>query len=220
MQIRLMVTRVENQQYFGVDHGAVVNVDIEDYLCGVVAAEVGEGPMESAKAQAIASRTLAMLNIETTLTDESSKFQAFRASRIDWPVAVQAVRETAGKVLHHEGKVLRTCSFSASNNGRTTSSEQRWGGYRAYLIEQEDPWTQGAIDALATKGKSYRKGHGVGMSQIGAAHAASVLGKTCEQILAFYYPGTQIVTDYGEGGPARMTNQKTAAGLVAWAKKW
>ena len=40
---------------------------------------------------------------------------------------------------------------------------------------------------------SRRYGHGVGMSQRGAQRMAGVYGKTCEEILAFYYPGVEWV---------------------------
>lgn len=41
--------------------------------------------------------------------------------------------------------------------------------------------------------ESRRFGHGVGMSQRGAQQMAAKYGMTCEQILAFYYPGMEIV---------------------------
>lgn len=49
--------------------------------------------------------------------------------------------------------------------------------------------------AISVSGSGY--GHGVGMSQDGAAYA-SKNGVPCEEILAFYYPGTKIQNLYGE----------------------
>jgi hypothetical protein len=60
----------------------------------------------------------------------------------------------------------------------------RWGGYRPYLIEQDDPW-----DAAYLYSK--KRGHGVGMSQMGAIYA-SKQGVSYRDILSFYYPGTYI----------------------------
>lgn len=40
--------------------------------------------------------------------------------------------------------------------------------------------------------ESRRYGHGVGMSQRGAEQMAREYGKTCEEILAFYYPGMTV----------------------------
>lgn len=64
--------------------------------------------------------------------------------------------------------------------------------------------------------------HSVGMSQIGAAYAASI-GKNYIDILRFYYVNTSIVADYGrgvviwEGGNEPM---KTNLTLVAHARAW
>ena len=69
------------------------------------------------------------------ITDQSSTHQAFRASRWDasqYPNANDAVALTDGMVLTYDGKPIKTCSYSSSNGGRTTSSEERWGGYRPY----------------------------------------------------------------------------------------
>ena len=41
--------------------------------------------------------------------------------------------------------------------------------------------------------ESRRYGHGVGMSQRGAQQMAAKYGMTCEQILAFYYPGMNVM---------------------------
>ena len=49
--------------------------------------------------------------------------------------------------------------------------------------------------------ESRRFGHGVGMSQRGAQQMADKYGMTCEQILAFYYPGMEVMLYPGEKGP-------------------
>lgn len=159
MIIKLKISRPENCEYFRVSTGEIVNIDIEDYLCGVVPAEMGSGPIEALMAQAIASRTYALpyATAGKTITDESSKNQAFRASRIDWKDSVKAVHETAGKVLFYDGEVLKTCSFSSSNGGRTVSSEERWGGFRPYLIAQDDPWDAAACETKKAAGQTIRK---------------------------------------------------------------
>lgn len=107
---------------------------------------------------------------------------------------------TCGQILIYGREVLDTCAFSASNGGRTTSSEERWGGARPYLIAQDDPW-----DFAVTKGK--KTGHGVGLSQKGAMHAAAS-GQGHIEILSFYYPGTMIARDYGNEVERQMTNSE------------
>lgn len=223
MQIKVKLTRQENAGYFGVPVGAVVEMDMEDYLLGVVPAEVGNAPLECCKAQAVAARTYALPYARKgdAISDASSVAQAYRAPRgVDsaYATAHRGVTDTVGEVLYHDGKLITTCSYSASNGGRTTSSEERWGGYRAYLIAQEDPW-----DLAVTGG--VKTGHGVGMSQAGASYAADALGMGYREILGFYYPGTEIWAAHGDApsqpkGGSGMSNGKTNTGLVEWVKKW
>ena len=210
MIIRVKVSRVENLSYFGCIAGDIVNIDIEEYVAGVVASEIGNSHIEACKAQAIAARTFAMNYVgdDKYITDQSSTHQAFRASRWDasqYPNANEAAALTAGMVLTYDGKPLKTCSYSSSNGGRTTSSEERWGGYRPYLIAQDDPWDAAACAERTAAGKSITKGHGVGMSQYGAAWAANH-GTGYREILDFYYPGTAIATNYGK----EESNMETA----------
>lgn len=49
--------------------------------------------------------------------------------------------------------------------------------------------------------ESRRYGHGVGMSQRGAQQMAAKYSMTCEQILAFYYPGMEVKPYPGEREP-------------------
>lgn len=198
MTIRVKLSRPENLDWFSCLPETVVAIDMEDYVAAVVASEIGNAPLEACKAQAVAARTYAMpyVGAGKQITDQSGTHQAFRASRWDavkYPGAAEAARATEGEVLTYKGGVLKTCSFSASNGGRTVSSEARWGGVRPYLIERDDPW-----DAAASAGAA-RKGHGVGMSQIGAKWAAEQ-GGVDREILDFYYPGTGIKPNYGEDG--------------------
>ena len=212
MDIQIRLTRQENAAHFGKPQGTVIKMDIEDYLKGVVAAEVGNAPLECCKAQAVVARTFALGYVEkdTPISDDSSVAQAYRAPRAQNAAYVNAHRgvlETVGEVLYHSSMLLATCSYSASNGGHTISSQERWGGYRPYLIAQDDPW-----DYAATKGK--KTGHGVGMSQAGAAYAAGTLGLGYRDILAFYYPGTEIRTDYGRGSVS-MEKDDARMGMTA-----
>ncbi len=189
--IQVRLTRQENATYYGAQVGDTVAVPLEDYVAGVVASEIGNSALEACKAQAVAARTYARPYYSTgrAITDASSTHQAFRAARMDavmYPHAVQAAKDTAGQVLGYDGRVVDTCVYSASNGGQTVSSVARWGSSRAYLVAKDDPW-----DAAAGTG---RTGHGVGMSQRGAKYAASI-GVGYQEILAFYYPGTEIIKD-------------------------
>lgn len=186
------MTKAGNAAYYSVAVGYVVEMGLEEYLRGVVAAEVGNAALEACKAQAVASRTAAYhyYTANRQISDASSNVQCFNAKRAhsdEYPNAVQAVSETAGEVLCYGGQVISPCSFSHNNGGRTVSSEERWGGARPWLIEQDDPWSTGK-----------KSGHGVGMSQVGAIYAAAELGKNYTEILTFYYPKTKIQKEGGD----------------------
>ena len=180
---------------------------LEQYLKGVVPAEIGNSHIEACKAQAIASRTYAWFQQDENgnIIDPEAIGQAFSEIRMQsgsYPNAHKAVEETAGLLLYYDGKIINSCPYSASNGGKITSSKERWGGHRAWLVSKEDPW-----DLAATGGK--KRGHGVGMSQEGAAYAARQ-GFSCEEILAFYYPGC-VIRKVGE--PA----MDKAAKVKEWA---
>ena len=59
--------------------------------------------------------------------------------------------------------------------------------------------------------ESRRFGHGVGMSQRGAQQMAAKYGMTCPQILAFYYPGMEIMMYTGEKQPMPTPDMKLMA---------
>lgn len=202
MLIKVKLTRSENLDYYGKDE---IEIDIEEYLKGVVPAEVGNAALEAGKAQAVAARTFALYRYQTkgSISDKSSTDQAFRSSRFSssYARAHQAVEETKGELLYYNNKIVTNAHYSAMNGGRTYSSEEVWGGKRAYLIAQEDPW-----DYAVSQGK--KNGHGVGMSQTGAKQAAS-LGFKYDEILAFYYPGTEIRKNYGEVVVTQQPSEST-----------
>lgn len=182
MKVLISFSRDENIKYYGASE---VELDLEEYLNGVVPSEMGNSHVEACAAQAVAARNFAMsrLNKEKgyiKISDQSSKDQAFRASRLTgYPNAYEGVRKTAGQLLYYNNSLAR-CYYSSSNGGQTTSSKTRWGGDYAYLISQPDPYDNGN-----------GSGHGVGLSQNGAKNRATA-GQTYEEILSFYFPGTYL----------------------------
>lgn len=203
--IQIHITGIDNAVALKRSVGQTITLDLEaQYLCGAVAAEIGgeirtREAIAAAEAQAIAMRTNALRYQQKGLpvSDQSGSFQAFDArlmAAAAYALCHEAVQATAGMVLYYQGKLVNAPSFSHNNGGRTTSALTRWpgGGGRPWLIEQDDPW-----DAAVGGPK---KGHGVGMSQLGAVYAAKELHKSTLEILQFYYPGTEVRTAYGEGG--------------------
>ena len=199
MNIYVKLTRQENADHFGVFLFDTVSVDLEEYVAAVVASEIGNSALSACKAQAVAARTFAInkgVLDGKTITDSSSTDQAYRAKRYDYdmyPHAIQATKATAREILVYNGRPI-SAVYSACNGGRTVSSQERWGSVRPYLIAQDDPWDNSTT----------RTGHGVGMSQRGAK-AMAAAGKSYREILAFYYPGTDVSQINSEVGGHMVT---------------
>ena len=125
----------------------VVNrVDLEQYLVGVVAAEMGRRTpqeLEALKAQAIASRTYALRNLGRfadqgfdLAADVSS--QVYGDARTADTLVVEAIAATRGEVLEHEG-VLIDAFFSSTCGGQSEAGVAAFAGAdRAYLQAQPD----------------------------------------------------------------------------------
>ena len=78
MKISVKLTRAENTALLG---AGPVELDLEEYLCGVVPSEIYESShMEALKAQAVAARTFAVKRaMAGTVVDDTTSFQAYRA---------------------------------------------------------------------------------------------------------------------------------------------
>lgn len=111
---------------------SAVNVlDIEDYIKGVLYHEISHRwPMETIKAQAIASRTFAIYQAQQRL-DKDFYLSAGISSQVYRGVFAEkfrtnkAVDETAGQILMYRGKVL-PAFFHATCGGRTEKSSNLW----------------------------------------------------------------------------------------------
>ncbi len=114
--------------------GAKEEVELEEYLQGVVAAEINdEFPEEALKAQAIVARTstLALIEYEngtkgkhnTDASDDHTEFQAYDPEKITDNIS-KAVEATRGQVLTtNQGKFVHALFHSVSGN-KTASIEE------------------------------------------------------------------------------------------------
>lgn len=107
----------------------VVNeVYIEDYLEGVVAAEVGAGwAAEAQKAQAIVSRAFAIQSRSTKRVFDMRDTSASQAYFGMTDVCRAAVQATAGQTLYYNGEYLRV-HFGGTNGGETEVTNNQWSG--------------------------------------------------------------------------------------------
>ncbi|WP_299742914.1 SpoIID/LytB domain-containing protein [Rossellomorea sp. y25] len=107
----------------------VNNINLEDYLKGVVPAEMpaswgDNGGLDALKAQAVAARTFVLKKGNWTIYDGQSD-QVYKG--YDWnPHTTQAVNETQGEVLK-KGDSYAEAFYSSSNGGRVFSNQNVWG---------------------------------------------------------------------------------------------
>ena len=113
----------------------VVNrVDLEQYLYGVVPAEMGPkrfDELEALKAQSVAARTYALAHrgqFEGEGYDlcATPKCQVYSGISVEDPVSTAAVEATRGLVLAHEGR-LADALFISTCGGRTENVENVFG---------------------------------------------------------------------------------------------
>ena len=172
--------------------GSVVTMDLEEYVKGVVAAEMYPSwPIEALKAQAVASRTFAIANthhdhINVDVCTDYHCCQAWMAGPYDENVE-KAVTETHNEVLTYNGQIAKEALFFAHCNGHTRNSEDYCPGgncwnYVSYLRSV-------ACDC----GYSDYSGSGVGMCQRGAKAMADQ-GYSYLDILKHYYTGIEVAS--------------------------
>jgi N-acetylmuramoyl-L-alanine amidase len=190
-KIKVLITQEANATYLGVKVGDVVELEMERYISGVVGAEIGNAHLESCRSQAIAARSHIWndyVSKDKPVQDSVTQaFQAYRADSKNYKNAQQGASDTKGMLLYYEGRPVKKAKYSNCNGGRTKA----YTGL-PYMPEQIDEW-----DYAVTKGVVADTSHRQGMSQSGCKYAASI-GVTYDKILAFYYPGTEIVKNYGE----------------------
>ncbi len=142
--------------------GNVENIDIEDYLCGVLSGEMsGEFNMEALKAQAVAARTFTIYNLNTkkhknadVCTDYKhcqeykSKEELLNKNGQEWmdkyyKKIEQAVKETKGHIVVYNNEPILPLYFSTSS-GNTENSEEVFSTKYPYLRSVESPYDKDA----------------------------------------------------------------------------
>lgn len=110
----------------------VVNeIDVEEYLKGVLPREVHSGwPEEALKAQAVISRTYALFkNIENkdfsfALSSDTAS-QVYGGKTAEHPTTNRAVEQTRGEILTYNSRIF-TAYFHAACGGRTARADYQW----------------------------------------------------------------------------------------------
>ncbi|MBK8396909.1 MAG: SpoIID/LytB domain-containing protein [Leptospiraceae bacterium] len=130
----------------------VNKLPMEDYLLGVVAAEMPSGwHLEALKSQAVAARTYAVDSIlaspySTYHVESTTQSQVYGGIKRETVRSNQAVRETKGEILLYKDRPART--FYHSNSGGITESPEFVWGYTGlnYLLVVESPHCKAATN--------------------------------------------------------------------------
>jgi stage II sporulation protein D len=130
----------------------VVNrVGLEDYLAGVVSAEMGRRDVadrEALAAQAVISRTFALKNLGKRRTEGFDLYptvvdQVYGGLGAETPLAWEAVRETSGQVLTFGGALIDAFFYSTCGGQTADGTEVYAGANRPYLRTIRDEDSQG-----------------------------------------------------------------------------
>ena len=140
--------------------GKTQQMDIEEYLCGVLSGEMpSDFNIEALKAQAVAARTYVMYNQENqtskhkgaavctdyTHCQEYKSYNELKQSKgEDWiknsyPKIKQAVNETKGHIITYNGEPIVPLYFSTSS-GKTENSEEVFSTEYPYLKSVDSPY--------------------------------------------------------------------------------
>ena len=123
--------------------GDIVEMELEEYLKGVVYAEMPSSfNIEALKAQAVAARTYTKFKMadSTHICDNPSHCQAWLENDYseNFEKVSKAVEETRGKTVSYMGETIEAF-FHSSSGGKTESSKEVWGKDIPYLVPVESP---------------------------------------------------------------------------------
>lgn len=124
---------------------AINNVDIENYVKGVLPYEMESGwPAEALKAQAVCIRSYVMAHLNDYSewgfdVNDNVECQVYRGTTNAQKDTDDAVDATAGQYLRYEGNICNAM-YSSSDGGSTESFGNLFSSDIPYLIGVEDPF--------------------------------------------------------------------------------
>lgn len=152
--VQVSEPEVDNNIYVSVrrSDGRVVSLELEDYVTGVVGAEMPAlFSVEALKAQAVIARTYALKanSMGRTLSDNEStqsykdngELASMWGGNFDsyYSKVKNAVNSTKGVYLTYNGSYIDAVYHSTSN-GRTEDSSNVWGNYYPYLVSVDSTY--------------------------------------------------------------------------------
>ena len=143
-------------------NGSVINLNMTDYLIGVVSSEMPASfNLEALKAQSVLARTYALKakQTEKKLTDTVSTQSYIDIDQMKnkWENSFNtyynkiknAVENTNGEYLSYNGNYIEAL-YHSTNNGKTESSLDVFGNYYPYLISVSSEYDKNASSYLGT----------------------------------------------------------------------
>ena len=152
-------------------------MDMDEYLCGVVSAEMpAEFETEALKAQAVAARSYACYRKENPSPDhpdaavctDFAHCKAYRSPEVQKTIwgedakkysqkIADAVYKTSGEIITYNGEVAMAVFHSQTGAGKTENSKDVWGGEVPYLISVESHGEESAPNFYSTQIVSFKE---------------------------------------------------------------
>lgn len=141
----------------------IVEMDVEDYLPGVLSGEMPAGfSMEALKAQAVAARTYGLSRMKSlggtgcsnhegadlcdtvhcqVYMDKETRMSQWKESEREalWSKITSAVKETQGQVLTYNGELVMRPQYFSASGGRTEDAQTVFGFSAPYLKSVASP---------------------------------------------------------------------------------
>ena len=142
----------EAQALYGLADLAPLDTELEEYVAGVVAAEMPAAfPEEALKAQAVAARTYQVRQMQAAgsravLYDVGQAYLSEAEQKEKWGEGYalyagkihSAVRATAGEIMTYDGEPI-LAAFHAQSGGRTEDAAHVWNTAVPYLKSVDSP---------------------------------------------------------------------------------
>lgn len=150
---------------YDTEHNEIEEMNLEDYVVGVVAAEMPAlYELEALKAQAVAARTYALRRMEDhkgeeqDITDDYTVDQAYLSKEelkekwgdqfyIYYEKIEQSVQETQGEIMVYDQEPIEAV-FHAISAGKTQSAKETWNHDVPYLMSVDSIYDEQSPDYM------------------------------------------------------------------------
>lgn len=188
------------KRYTNSDLTVINQLSLSEYLYGVVPKEMGTGwPIEALKAQAVAARNYALMNLgkyseygfDFTTGTSSQAYGGYAAEK---PDTNRAVDETKGIVLTYDGDLIQ-CYYHANSGGYTEFAGNVWSSNLPYLQPVQDTYSLGYPNTdwtLSLSGAEIEQRLSAGGYEIGSLQSVRILERSVTgRVVKIAFDGTK-----------------------------